>query len=412
MEENERGAMQNNATEKKIGLGAAIVVGLNAMIGIGIISVATSLANGAGPAGILSYVLSIGVVLTIGLSLGFVSRIYTGDAWNYLYPSQWGGHTLGMISVFSYLIAVVVAMGFLVQQVGIYGHQLFPFLQPSVISIGILTILALLVLAGAEVSSLGQYLIFGSVFTSLLVTIITCWYHFDPALTTPFMPYGWKSVLTASPNALFGLLGFESIASLHPIVENPNRNVGRAAVIAIGIVGLLYLCFVSGILFSIPSHFFIEKGRAVTLDVLILRAFPRFAFAAKFVLIGVVFGIVGTLHSMIWSLSALLTDVLKKMKNNCVKNLITTKRWTQRTSTAVIATSMLIVALVMQGNALVNMTVFFIVPSFILSIMALLFIKKEWQSGRNIITILGLIGGGLMMYFATQRLLLSLSLLW
>lgn len=392
----------------KIGLWTAVVIGLNAMIGIGIISIATSLAHAAGPAGILSFVFSIAVVLMIALSLSNTARVYPGEGWNYLYPSKWGGHRLGLVSAFSYLVAVIVAMGFLVQEVGRYLYQLIPVLTPSILSIIILALLTLLVIAGTEVSSLGQYIILGSVLSAILITSIVCWYNVDINLFTPFMPKGITSIFTASPSALFGFLGFESIASLYLIVRNPQKNVGRASIIAIILVGMLYMFFASGILLSISSEYFLGQP---TLDIVLTRAFPALKYLSYFVIVGVLFGIIGTLHSMIWSLSVLLCEVLHYVKNKTVHQAITTGRFNPKISALLIASAMLGVALIMRGETLVNMTIFFVVPSYILSIASLLFIKEEWTTGRNIITLLGLLGGGIMMYFATKMLLASLMIL-
>lgn len=388
----------------KIGLSAAVVIGLNAMIGVGIISVATSLSHSAGPAGILSYLISIVVVLCMGLSLGFMARHYPGDGWNYTYPYQWGGHMLGMVSAFSYLISVIIAMGFLTQQVGFYVYQVLPIASPTFISVIVLSLLTVCVYAGGEASSIVQYLIFGSVLTSLLITIITCWGHLDFALLHPFMPKGWTSVLLAAPSALFGFLGFESIASLHSIVKNPDHTVGRAAAIAIVTVGLLYLGLVIGILLSIPPDYFYMAGGNPTLDVLMRAAFPRFAFVANFVFVGVVFGILGTVHSMLWSASVLCNDVLQKVRNKTIQKLLLRPWWSTNVVLCGIAVAMLVSALCIHGDMLVNMTIFFTVPSYIFSIIALLFIKEEWYSGRNIVAILGLIGAGAMLFFATQIL--------
>lgn len=389
---------------EKIGLLTAVAVGLNAMIGIGIISVATTLAKNAGPIGVFSYVLSTVVVLAIGLALGFIARKYPSTSWNYDHPARFAGHAVGMFSVSTYLCAVIIAMGFLVQKVGEYAYQLAPCASPEVLSVLILAVLTILVLAGAEISSVGQLIILGSVLTSLLVTTITCWIHVNPELLYPFMPHGLSALFFASPSALFGFLGFESIASLYSIVKDPVRTVPRATVFSIVIVGILYILFTGGILFSIAPQFFYDNP---TLDVLMTRAFPQMAWASKIVLVGVIFGIVGTLHSMIWSLSTLLNDVLGKIRSAHLIAFFKKASWGSAHSALCIASCMLAVALLVRGEALVNMTIFFIIPSFIFSFAGLLFDRDEWASGRNVVTIIALLGCGVMMYFATQMLIVS-----
>ena len=120
---------------EKISLGAAIVVAVNAMIGAGVLAMPAVLARNVGPASILSFIISIGVILSIGLTMGSVAHRYPGQGWNYLYPSKFGGHRLGMISAFAYLIGVTVAMGFLVQQSGLWSHKFIPWISPRPLSI-------------------------------------------------------------------------------------------------------------------------------------------------------------------------------------------------------------------------------------------------------------------------------------
>lgn len=388
----------------KIGLGTAIIIGLNAMIGAGIIAIPSLLATKTGPAGILTFVFSMIVVLLIGLSLGAVAHRYRGEGWNYLYPSKWGGHLLGMISSFSYLIGVVVAMGYLVQQAGIYAHQFIFGVKPLTLGVAVLIILTSLVLAGAQTSSFSQYLIICFVVAPLIVTSLVCWFHFDPKFLTPFFPFGPCSVFRAAPTALFGFLGFESIASLYAIVRNPDKNVPRACVASISIVGFFYLFFAASILFSVSPSFF-GLGGQQSLARIIQLVFPAYPFLATLVSISALFAIIGTLHSMIWSLGVLLTGIMKRIKLPAIAHLVKRGIWNDRLSVLVIAMGMLIFALFMEGTLLVDMTAFFIVPSYIFSIAALLFIKAEWQSGRNIRTLLALAGGCIMVYYASQHVL-------
>jgi len=102
--------------ERKIGFRAAVIIAVNAMIGAGVLAMPAVLGRNVGPASIISFFIGIGAVLCIGLSLGRAAEIYPGRGWNYLYPSKWAGHRMGMLASSAYLIGVVIAMGFLVQQ--------------------------------------------------------------------------------------------------------------------------------------------------------------------------------------------------------------------------------------------------------------------------------------------------------
>ena len=390
--------------ENKIGIGTASIVGINAMIGAGIAALPTILSSQVGPAGIFSCLFSIMFVMCIGLSLGRMAEIYPGEGWNYLYPSKWGGHGAGIFSSTAYLLAVVSAMGFLTQQAGVWCGTFIPFIPPKYLGLLIIFVLMLLVIAGAEASSITQYIIAACVIIPLGTTAIFCWFHFNPLLLTPFMPHGIKSVLKASPSILFAFGGFESIISLYAIVKNPQKSIPRAFVLAIGTVGFIYLFFFYGILFAIPSFYF-SGGLQDTLSNVLKTVFPHAKILSTFVLIGAVFGIIGTLHSMIWSLSTLFTSVLHKAKSSIIKNAIANKTWNNTTSIIVTTFCIGLTSLIFRGEALPALTSFFIVFTYILSIVGLLFIKKEWRSKHNIITMLGLMGGGMMIFFAAHKVM-------
>ncbi len=385
--------------DKKIGIGVATLIGMNAMIGAGIVSMPAVLAGAAGPAGILSYVISVSLGLLLGLSLGHLANIKPGSGWSYLYPSLWGGHRLGMISSTSYLIAVLIGMGFLVQQAGVYAHTALPFISSQVLSVSILGILTLLVLAGANVSSWGQYVISACVLFPLITTSLVCWLHFDPSVFETFMPYGIHSVFATAPMTAFSLLGFESIASLYSIVKNPRRNVQRATMFAILAVGSLYILFAAGILFSIPLSYF-SSGLDEALSTVLGIAFPQYRFVSTFIFIGGLFAIIGTLHSMIWSLSVLFADVVSKTKSRPMQ-IIKKRFWSNTIAVIMTSLSMFVISISMMGEDILNATVFFIVPAYVLSVAYLLFEKSEWKSLRIVRTIGALVGGLVMIYFAS-----------
>ncbi|MCK4650564.1 amino acid permease [Candidatus Babeliales bacterium] len=393
--------MNNASSNNKISLLAVTAVGINAMIGAGVLAIPIMLANQVGPAGIISAFFSILFVLFIGLSLGRAAGIYPGSGWNYLYPSKWAGHFVGMISSFLYIFGIIVAMGFLVQQVGVWSHMFIPFVSPTILSVVIFLILMFLVLYGAHASSLSQYVIAFFVLLPLTLTAIYCWFHFDSRLLTPFMPYGAISLLKTGPSILFAFFGFESIASLYSIVENPRRNIPKAFMLSILTVGILYSLFFFGILFAIPSQYFVG-GLNDTIANVLSKFFSGARFLSVSLLIGAFFGIIGTLHSMLWSVSVLFSGVLKRSRSSFIKLLLAKNIWNEKVAVLVTSTLILLSFFFFLAEKLIAMTALFIVPSYILSIMSLLFIKKEWKSGQNFITMCAFLGGLLMIYFALQ----------
>jgi amino acid transporter len=394
-------AMSYSGNGKKIGLLAAAMIGINAMVGVGVITIPSTLATYVGPAGIFSYMLSVLIVLALGIALGRVALRYPGEGWTYLYPAQWAGHKVGILASVSYLVGVLIAMGFLIQQAGIWANQFLPFISPVVLGIAIIFILMMLVLAGAEASAIGQYIIGVCVAVPLIATAIVCWMNFDSSLISPFAPHGSISILSAAPKALFALLGFECIVSLYSVVENPTKNVPKAFLISILFVGGLYLFFTGGILFSISPAYF-SDGLNATLSHVLSRAFPTYQLLSTAVLIGAMFGIIGTLHSMLWSASAIFTDTLKRTRSPFIQNLIKTNVWNCKVSTVVSTVVMILSSFIFHAEVLIDMTVVLLTLTTVLAVSALFFVPEEWKGIRSLIISVGVIGGILMLYFASK----------
>lgn len=393
---------------QKIGLLAAAVIGINAMVGIGVITIPSMLALHVGPAGVLTYTLSVLIVIALGIALGRVASRYPGEGWTYLYPAAWAGHRVGIFSAVAYLVGVLIAMGFLIQQAGIWGHQFIPFVSPVTLGVSIILLLMLVVLAGAQASSIGQFIIGACVTIPLIATGAVCWANFDVSLLHPFAPHGVMSIISTAPKALFALLGFECIVSLYSVVHNPVKNVPRAFLIAIFFVGGLYLFFTGGLLSSIHPSFF-SAGLNETLSSVLKHAFPTHRMLSTAVLVGAMFGIIGTLHSMLWSASALFTDTLRKIRSPFVAGLLESKRW--NCSTSVILSTLIMIAssFLFHAEVLIDLTDILLIFPSVLSLCALFFIPEEWRSGRNIVAIIGLFGGATMLYFASTGFLHSLA---
>ena len=306
--------------QNKIGIVAATIIGVNAMIGAGIFAMPAKLANIVGPASIFSYLLCSVIILSIVFPLGRLAQIHPGEGWGYRYPALWGGHMLGMISSLSYMIGVIVAMGFLTQYAGVTLAQYVPY-DSTMIGAVALAVIVALVLAGTQISTWGQYLIAFCVLAPLGLTGLVCWTNIRPELLSPIAPYGYGAVFSALPVVIFSLLGFESITSLYRVVRDPQRNVPRAAVFSVMTVVGMYILFVSGAMFAIPAEHF-AAGLNQAFSSVLVTVLPAYSFMRPVITIGMFFAIFGTLHSMVWSVAELLFDVTRKARNPLVTGLI------------------------------------------------------------------------------------------
>jgi amino acid efflux transporter len=94
---------------------------------------------------------------------------------------------------------------------------------------------------GLRISGRAQLLLTGTLTVLLLITVIAALPHARLANLGPFAPHGWAAIGTAAAVLVWGFAGWEAVSSLSGEYRNPRRDVPRAAVVAVLVVGTLYL---------------------------------------------------------------------------------------------------------------------------------------------------------------------------
>jgi amino acid transporter len=395
--------MSESTNASKIGVATATIIGMNAMIGSGIFSVPAALAANVGPAGILAFLFVIISVWFIAQSLARVAELYPEEGAFYTYAKQWSGHLGGMFAISAYFIGLLIAMGLLTQQAGMYMHPLFP--SYSAHTLGLIALLALVVLNmfGVVLSEVGQHILIVCTVFPLIATTIMCFTKADLNNLIPFAPFGWTNVLKATRVVIFGFFGFECATSLFNIVKEPQKNVPRALTYSITIVGVIYLLFVGSILLSTPLSYFNDPS--IPLSDTLQIVFPGNTWIIKIIHASILSAILGTVHSMIWASSNLLTLVVAKSNSIIGKRLLNSGILNQQTSVLFIGLSIFISYSTLKSlDLFFNLTSIFIVFAFIMSMITLLTLQSEWESKQNIKTILGIITASVMLFFAIEGL--------
>ncbi len=387
---------------EKIGLTVATIVGMNAMIGAGIFAVPAALATSVGPAGILTYAFVIAAVWCMAHSLARLAALYPEEGSFYVYAKQWGGHAMGLLATGAYLVGLTIAMGLLTQVVGAYLHHAFPFLTCMQWGALALIILVLLNSLGVVLSEIGQIILICCTVLPIVVTIILCFYHANIANLTPFMPYGIKNLFSATRAVIFGFFGFECAASLFAVVKDPQKNVPKALTYAIIIVGTLYLLFVASLILAVPLELF--KDPNMPLPTILALMFPENTWLLYGVHAAILSATIGTLHSMIWSASALLLAFMKQCNNPTINNLIKNNQFGLSQAVFFMGSCIGISFLVLSNpNLFFSLTALCIVFAFMSSMITLL-IKHTKSVGdkETIITIIGIATALVIMAFAIE----------
>ncbi|MEV6630613.1 amino acid permease [Actinoplanes sp. NPDC051470] len=94
---------------------------------------------------------------------------------------------------------------------------------------------------GLRVSGRAQLILTAVLALLLVITVCTALPHASLANLRPFAPHGWSGVGAAAAILVWGFAGWEAVSSLSADYRNPRREVPRATMIAVAVVGVLYL---------------------------------------------------------------------------------------------------------------------------------------------------------------------------
>lgn len=389
---------------QKIGVTTATIVSINAMIGAGIFSIPTAIASYVGPASILAFIFVITSIWFMAISIARLATLFPQEGSFYTYTKQWAGHIGGMISVNAYLIGLLIAMGLLSKQAGIYLNLFVPYVDPYSLGILVLSILVIINMFGIKLSQLGQQILIACTLFPLIATIILCFSKANLLNLFPFAPYGFTNVMKATRIVIFSFFGFECATSLFNIVENPGKNVPKALAYSIICVGIIYTLFVSSIILALPTSSLIDPQLRVS-DIL-LMLFPDSSWMISLINFSILSAIVGTVHSMIWSSSSLWIDTVKKMHNPLAHWLLRKNIINKYTAVLTMGCCILSSYLLLENmNAFFNLTALCMVFAYITSMITLLTIKQEWKNQQNILTVIGLITAIAIFIFALEGIL-------
>jgi amino acid efflux transporter len=94
---------------------------------------------------------------------------------------------------------------------------------------------------GLRISGRVQLVLSVSLATLLVVTVLAALPHARWDNLEPFAPHGWSGIGAAAAILVWGFAGWEALSSLSAEYRNPRRDVPRATLIAVLLVGVLYL---------------------------------------------------------------------------------------------------------------------------------------------------------------------------
>jgi APA family basic amino acid/polyamine antiporter len=261
--------------KRTLGAFDVIMLGIGAIVGAGIFAtIGTATAGdatrpGAGPALILSFVLT-------AVACGFAALCYaefaamvpiSGSAYTYAYATlgelvawiigwdliieyavgnvavaiSWGNYFKTLVSGFGIIIPDWISTDYrtAAKIPGLFASAPHLFGVPIVFNIlafGIVALLTVVLVIGIrESASLNT----GMVILKLIVLAFFVgvgWAHINPANWHPFAPNGWQGIQAGAAIVFFAYIGFDAVSTVAEECRNPERDL------PIGIVGSLIIC--------------------------------------------------------------------------------------------------------------------------------------------------------------------------
>ena len=221
--------------------GTALSVG--AVLGTGVISMPALAAGVAGPASLVAWLALI--VLSAPLALTFAAlgaRHPDGGGVSTYVRLAFGARAaaaVGWIFYFAVPLGAPAAAAFAGGYVaGVLGGGRTTVLGTFLL---VMAVVFTMNWFGLRISGRAQLILAGTLAALLLVTVITALPHADPGNLRPFAPHGLAGIGAAAAILVWGFAGWEAVSSLSGDYRDPRRDVPRATVIAVVVVGVLYL---------------------------------------------------------------------------------------------------------------------------------------------------------------------------
>lgn len=245
-------------TPKHLGWLMLTALGIGATIGAGIFVMPGRIAEKAGPAGILSFVITGFIFLFVGICYErFARQVPKGvSAYSYVYYSI--GELVAWIVAFGLFLeysfgASAVAIGWsqYLKKALDYNldsfwmgpqleHGVFHF-GVNIVALAVVVVVSLiLIFGGVTKSAKLNFILVVLKMTLLLVFMVAGVRHMEPQNWQPFMPKGWNGVLQGAAIAVFPYVGFDALYTFAR--ESKSLKDTRVSTyLCIGLVAFLYV---------------------------------------------------------------------------------------------------------------------------------------------------------------------------
>lgn len=215
----------NQELARDLGFLEAYTIGVGTMIGAGIFVLPGIVAENAGPAGMISFVIGGVVSLLTALSLSELATGMPKAGGSYYYVNRSMGSFFGSIVGWSMWAGLMFATAFYMLGFGQYLTFFYGEIPVAGSALAMAAILIAVNYRGVkEVGSL-QNLIVVLLIGFILVFLTFGIFNISWEVFRPFNPNGWGAVTATAATVYVTFIGFEVIATSAEEIKNPGRNL-------------------------------------------------------------------------------------------------------------------------------------------------------------------------------------------
>jgi APA family basic amino acid/polyamine antiporter len=234
---------------RELGLLEATTLGVGAMIGAGIFILSGMAAGIAGPAAIISYILCGLMTLFTALSYSELSSSIPLAGGGYTFVHQGLGGYIAFLCGWALIFGSVVACA--LYALGFAEHfspliDLVIKVSPSIkfSAFGMALLLLVINIKGTKESGKTQNFFTLAKVAMLFVFIGLCIPFVKTQNFTPFTPFGFTGIISATALIYISFFGFELISTASEEIKNPKKTVPKAILLSLLIPTLIYVAVV------------------------------------------------------------------------------------------------------------------------------------------------------------------------
>jgi len=239
---------------RSLGLADAVAIGVASMVGAGVFAVWAPAAAAAGGALLIGLALAALVAWCNATSSAQLAAQYPSAGGTYLYGRERLGDWPGFLAGWSFVIGKTASVAAMAMTLAAY---LVPDAWRVPVAIASVWAMVAINLLGVTRTARAAMVLGSVALLSLAAALIVGWQAGSTGggtlLALPAGPAGWYGVLQSAGLLFFAFAGYARVATMGEEVRDPRRTIGRAIVVALSVVLVVYAVVAVSLLLLVGS---------------------------------------------------------------------------------------------------------------------------------------------------------------